>query len=468
MATAVVMPQLGNSVESSIILNWHKQIGDVVAEGDTLCEVETDKATVDVESPVSGTLLATFFKVGDDVPVKTTIAAVGEPGESYEDLRPDGAAAAPAPTAAPEPAPAASAPAPVPPSAVPDVNGGSARPTAVSTQTVSGEAAGISPRARNLAAERSVDASGLAGTGPGGRIIERDVQAAIANQPKMTPLARSMVEAGDYVAPTTGSGSRNRITTRDLQPVGAAAPSTPSAPAATTAVDDEVEVIAVKGVRKVIAQRMLESLQTTAQLTLNASADARPLQVYRKHLKASPEALGLQKVTINDLLMFVVIRTLPQFPEMNATFMGDTINRYKNIHLGFAVDTDRGLLVPVVRNANLMSLRELAGESRRLATAANTGSIQPDELSGATFTVTNLGNLGIENFTPVLNPPEVGILGVGSINLKPVDVDGSVKFVPHIGLSLTINHQAVDGAPAARFLHALTQNIAQLDLILAL
>jgi pyruvate dehydrogenase E2 component (dihydrolipoamide acetyltransferase) len=250
----------------------------------------------------------------------------------------------------------------------------------------------------------------------------------------------------------------------DLTP--AAAESAQAMPA--TSLEDDVEVVQVKGVRKVIAERMWQSLQETAQLTLNASADASALLAYRKRLKASNEALGLQKVTINDLILLAVSRTLPHFPEVNALFTETTISKYKNVHLAVAVDTPRGLVVPVIRNAQALSLRQIAVAAKRLANGAMDGSVSPDELSGGTFTVTNLGSLGIESFTPILNPPQVGILGVGNINLKPVEVDGEVEFVPHIGLSLTINHQVVDGAPAARFLQTLARRLAELDLLLAL
>jgi pyruvate dehydrogenase E2 component (dihydrolipoamide acetyltransferase) len=227
-------------------------------------------------------------------------------------------------------------------------------------------------------------------------------------------------------------------------------------------------MLPLKGTRKVIAARMLESMQTTAQLTLNTAADARALLAYRERLKASPEALGLQKVTINDLILFVTARTLLQFPELNTLFQGDTITRHKSVHLGFAVDTPRGLIVPVIRSAHRLSLRQLAAEARRLSQACLDSTVKPDEISGGTFTVTNLGSLGIESFTPILNPPQVAILGVSAITLRPVEVEGSVTFVKHLGLSLTINHQVVDGAPAARFLQALTGNLTNLDIMLAL
>jgi pyruvate dehydrogenase E2 component (dihydrolipoamide acetyltransferase) len=451
MATAVVMPKQGQSVESCLIVGWKKGVGDQVTAGEILAEVETDKALVEVESPVSGAVLALFFEAGDDVPVLTNIAAVGRPGEDISSLRPAGAkdkgsAAEPAPTAV-------------------EISSQAKAPAAVAAKAVE-TAVGISPRARNLANQKGLDLANLAGSGPAGRIIERDVQAALAQKPVMTPLAKSMAAQGGFQVPAHGSGVRGRIMADDLQAV-AVQPEAP-APVMTAAVEDEVRTIAVKGIRKVIATRMLNSLQTTAQLTLNASADARAIMAYRKRLKESAETLGLRQVTINDLLLLAVSRTLPQFPDLNATFYDDVISQYKNVHLGLAVDTPRGLMVPVIRRANTLSLKEMAQEAKRLAAACVDSTISTDEMNGGTFTVTNLGSFGIESFTPVLNSPQVAILGVGNINLKPVEVDGEVQFIPHLGLSLTINHQVVDGAPAARFLQALAQGLAQIELLLAL
>lgn len=454
MATAVAMPKQGQTVESCIIVEWKKQPGDTVAEGDILCEVETDKAVVEVPSPAAGTLLARFFEVGDDVPVLTTIAAVGRPGEAVDDLAPAGATSA---TSAPAAAAAPSEP-----------------QQAVSVPTAEGappsRAPGISPRARHLAEQRQIDVGALQGSGPQGRIVERDVQAAITAQPKFSPVARAMVERGGYTAPTQGSGPGGRVMSHDLSAQGAPAPAAPlpAAVPATPAAAGGYEVAPVKGIRRVIADRMLASLQTTAQLTLNSSADARKLMALRRGLKTSAPELGLQGVTINDLVLFAASRILPQHPAVNALFIDNEIRQYHDVHLGFAVDTPRGLIVPVVQRANHLSLRRLAEESKRLATAAQTGKSTPDELAGGTFTVTNLGHLGIEHFTPILNPPQVAILGVSNVNLKPVEVDGELEFVPHIGLSLTINHQVVDGAPGARFLQALGRGLAEIDLLLAI
>ena len=456
MATPVVMPKQGQSVESCIIVEWKKRPGDAVTAGDVLCEVETDKAVMDVESPVSGTLLALFYQEGDLVPVLENIAAIGSPGEDVGGLGPAGAAQ----STADEAPQAAQVPAETP-AAVPE----SASVTTASVAT----ATGISPRARKLAEQKAVDVAGVQGSGPGGRVIERDVQAALAAQPRLTPVAQAMVQSGEYRAPMQGSGPGGRVMARDLTASAIPASPAPSAPAATPAAaeTEPISTIPLRGVRRVIAERMLHSVQSTAQLTLNRTADARSLLDYRQRLKISDAAWGLQGVTINDLVLFAVARVLPRFPEVNALFLDEGIQQYASVHLGFAVDTPRGLIVPVIREAQRLSLGELAAESRRLASACLDGTVQPDDLSGGTFTVTNLGSLGVESFTPILNVPQVAILGVGGITLKPVETDGEVQFVRHLNLSLTINHQVVDGAPGARFLQALADGLAQFELLLA-
>jgi len=209
---------------------------------------------------------------------------------------------------------------------------------------------------------------------------------------------------------------------------------------------------------------MLKSLQSTAQLTLNSSADASNLLSYRKWLKSSPTKLGLNKITINDLVIYAVAKMLPKYRALNAHFLGDKILEFEYVHLGIAVDSPRGLMVPVIRNAHLLSLKEISKEAKRLSNACLGGNILPDELNRGTFTVTNLGTMGIESFTPILNVPQVAILGVCSIYLKPIMKEDKVHFVPHLGLSLTIDHRAVDGAPAARFLQELITVLANFNL----
>ena len=484
MATEIVMPRQGQSVEACTIVRWLKQPGENVGSGEVLCEIETDKAAFEVESTASGTLLAQFVSEGEEVAVLTPIAAVGEPGEEAptptapDASAPSASAAGPAPPASAAgaaTAPAAS-PAGAPAAAAPDatagqVDGVPATAAAGAASTRRGGPA-ISPRARRRAGELGVDYTALGGSGPRGRIIERDVVAAAAARPALTAAARAAAAAGAEV-PAVGSGIGGRVTLADL--AGAPAPT----PATAAAAPEQVESVPVTGVRKLISERMRQSLLDSAQLTMNASADAEALVAYRARLKSSAEHLQLRQVTINDLILFAVARTLPQFPELNAVVRsdggGDRIERHRDVHLAFAVDTERGLVVPVIDAAHQLSIAGLAARAHELAAATQAGSISPDLLQGGTFTVTNLGALGVESFTPILNLPQVAILGVGALALKPVAADltqpgppREVSYRRHLGLSLTIDHRVVDGAPAARFLQALAAAIADIDLLAAL
>ncbi len=425
MASAVLLPKLGNSVESSLILAWHKTVGDPVAQGELLAEIETDKATLEIESPADGLLLARFYEVGAEVEVMAPIGAIGAPGEDIDDLRPPSATAATTPQT-PQ----------VPPAPMPTGSPVGGRPAS-------------SPRARKLAAANGIALTGLNGSGPGGRILERDVQAALAGQPRLTPVAQAMLREGGYSLPARGSGPRGRIRRRDLIPA--------------LAEPEDVQRVPLRGARRVTARRMLESLQTTAQLTLHAHADARALLALRQRLKAGEISPALRAVTINDLLHYAVARTLPAHPDLNARLTEDHVLRFRKVHLGFAVDTPRGLYVPVIRDADRLGLQQLADEARRLVRACRAGAIHPEELEGATFTVSNLGSYGVESFTPILNPPQAGILGAGAIHLKAVQENGVVAFLPHIGLSLTIDHQVLDGAPAARFLQDLARRLTRIE-----
>ena len=454
MPTPILLPKLGNSVEACILVDWKVAVGDEVAEGDVIAEVETDKAIMEVESTAAGTVLALLYAAGDDVPVLAELAVVGEAGEEVvieneESVTVNEAAEPAAPKSVTEPS------APVTPESVAQAPQSGARP---------------SPRARNLAERKAIDAFALVGSGPGGRIIERDVEAALHARPRLSPVAEAKLADGDYTAPERGSGPGGRIMAKDLVAKGEArvAESDAALPAAPEAAAASPALTPIKGIRKVIADRMLESMQTTAQLTLHGNADARALKALRARFKASEESLGLQRITINDLVLLAAARSLMEHPALNALFRNGVIEQYPTVHLGIAVDTPRGLMVPVVNNAQALSLKALSDESKRLADACLNNRITPDELTGGTFTVTNLGAFGVERFTPVLNLPQVAILGVGGVALAPVEEQGEVIFALHIGLSLTINHQVVDGAPAARFLQTLSRNLANIDLLLAM
>ena len=481
MAHVLIMPKQGNTVESCIIVEWKVKEGDSLSVDTPVCEVETDKATVEVPADAGGTVLKILCQEGDDVPVFQPIMVIGKPGEDWEaavkEVAPAAAApepvAAPAPVAvkAPEPAGASApvvAPAPVTAEAKPVATPVAAAtfPTPIHTGNEGGWQP-VSPRARNLAQAEALSLAGIAGSGPAGRIIEADVRAALEGRPPLTAAAKDALRAGGTM-PAQGTGIGGRVTLEDLAAPQASAPAMAAAAGANVTVADEYTDTPIKGIRKVIAERMMGSLATTAQFTLNASANATHLQSLRGRLKEAGAAAGFGKITINDLVLFAVSRVLPSFQYMNGVKLDGVIRNYSNVHLGVAVDTPRGLMVPVIRNANYKSLAQIAAEARSLAEACINGTIAPDQLTGSTFTISNLGSTGIESFTPVINAPELAILGVCGIQPKPVIVDDDAYDIqPHLGFSLTIDHAAVDGAPAARFLKALCDAVANIDIWIA-
>lgn len=441
MATIVVMPQLGNSVESCIIVEWMIAEGDTVAVDQTLASIETDKSTMEVPSTAEGTVLKLLWEEGDEVPVKEPLIIVGEPGEDISGLVPGGDAA---PAEADAPAEQAAAP--------------EAAAPAFATERATGA---VSPRARALAASNGVDASAIAeGSGPHGRVIERDVAAAIAAGPVLTSAARA---AGVSAAEGTGIGGR--VSVADAGRVPEAAPAAAvAAPAAAADFPGASTSAPLKGVRKVVAKRMMESLSSTAQLTLNTTANAAGILAMRKKVKNADGSLGLNKITLNDLVCFAVSRTLLKYPVFNAHLEDGVLTEFEQVHLGFACDTPRGLIVPVIRSAQALGLKAFSDEAKRLAGGAIDGSLSPDFLSGGTFTVSNVGSFGIETFTPVINLPQTAILGVGAITPRPVvAADGTIGVEQRLTLSLTIDHQVIDGADGARFLRDLVAAIENID-----
>ena len=441
MATIVVMPQLGNSVESCIIVEWMIAEGDTVSVDQTLASIETDKSTMEVPSTAEGTVRKLLWEEGDEVPVKDPLIIVGEPGEDISGLVPGGDGA---PTEADAPAEQAAAPEQAAP--------------AFATERATGA---VSPRARALAASNGVDASSISeGSGPHGRVIERDVAAAIAAGPVLTSAARA---AG--VSATEGTGIGGRVSVADAGRAPEAAPAAAvAAPAAAADFPGASTSAPLKGVRKVVAKRMMESLTSTAQLTLNTTANAAGILAMRKKVKNADEALGLNKITLNDLVCFAVSRTLLKYPVFNAHLEDGVLTQFEQVHLGFACDTPRGLLVPVIRSAQSLGVKAFSDEAKRLAGGAIDGSLSPDFLSGGTFTVSNIGSFGIETFTPVINLPQTAILGVGAITPRPtVAADGTIGVEQRINLSLTIDHQVIDGADGARFLRDLVAAIENID-----
>ncbi len=439
MAVGVIMPRQGQSVESCIIECRVKE-GDTVGVGDILFAYETDKASFEEESPIAGTVLKLLVQDGDDVPCLDTVLVIGEPGEDISSFVSGSGVQEQAPDAAGENV--ISKPQDVP----------------VAATASEADITKISPRAQGIAQRQGLDLTKAVPTGPNGRIIERDVAVLAEKGYKVTGAAGIAYEGG-----REGSGLGGAVTTADLNAAEKAAPA--EAVAATKAAYTDVKL---SGVRKAIAKSMHASLSEMAQLTHHSSFDATVVLAYRERVKANMDKLGLPNITLNDIILFAVSRTLKEHADLNAHFLGDSMRLFGSVNLGMAVDTDRGLLVPTVFGADKLSLTQIAQKTKELASSAQSGKISPDLLTGGTFTVSNLGALGIEMFTPVINPPQTAILGVCSITYRQKKVGSEFVTYPAMGLSLTYDHRAVDGAPASRFLKDLCTALEAFDILLAL
>lgn len=461
MASVVIMPKQGQSVESCILTEFKKNKGDKVAVGDILFAYETDKASFEEESKVEGTVLAVLYNEGDEIPVLANVMIIGQEGENIDDLLGGAQPAAEAAAPAAETAPAAEKPV-----AAPEITVHQSAPAAA----VEGKRA-ISPRAKALAEKLNINLAYVTATGPEGRIIERDIEAAAASGARQTPLAAKIAAETGATAPAQGSGLAGMARACDLGKA-AAAPAA-AAPAAkgkdVLETGDDFEVRKLTNIRKVIAKSMYASLQNSAQLTHHLSADARRIQALRKQAKKLMEEGKLDvNITLNDFICLAVIRALKKFPNVNTHFLGDSIKYFNKVHLGLAVDTERGLMVPCVKNADDLSIVGLSRQLKQVADACKKGSINPDILSpeAATFTVSNLGNYGVEIFTPIINLPQSAILGVNTIVPRPKDLGGGVyAFVPHIGLSLTYDHRSIDGGEATRFLKQIATELETLEVV---
>ena len=404
MAQKIIMPKQGLQMEVGIITQWLHQEGDEIREGEPLFEMETDKLSITIDASASGTLLKILREEGEDVPVADTIAIVGEPGEDISALLAESGGDAPAPEPAANPGTAPEEPAPAP--------------------TPSAPADGrlfATPRARMHAEERGIDLADVTPSGPDGLIIDRD----IPEKPAAAPVP---------VEPSVSPEPR------------------PAGPAPRTAfpviIGEGDNVIPLTGMRRTIAQRMHDSLSELAQANHRMEVDMTEAVRMREKLKG----LGF-KFSYNDLILRCVAHALERHPSMNAGMTKDAVVEHRAIGIGMAVATPTGLLVPVIRDANRLSLAQIAESARDLAQRAKEGRLSPDELTGGTFTVTNLGMYGIDSFTPIINAPEAGILGVGAIKKRAVVLeDDTICARPMMWLSLTYDHRVVDGAPAAEFL----------------
>ncbi len=447
MAKPVIMPRQGQSVESCILTQWYKEEGESVSRGDLLFAYETDKAAFEEEAQADGILLSRFFEAGDEVPVLVNVAVLGSKGEPVDEFRPGSALASTQGAETPLTVPAVT----------PDLDLPSSAEGVNPCQDVRVDGTiAISPRARRLACEKRVMLNGITGSGPGGRIIERDIREEIRKGKRLTPLAQKKVEGeAGLVVPSEGKVPFGKITSKELLE-------------ATLSISNGGDYIEIpqSNVRRIIANAMYNSLQNSAQLTHHLSANASAMLQLRKEAKNRMKEGNSQNITLNDMVVYAVIRALKIYPEANAQFLDGKIRQFKKVNMGLAVDTERGLLVPALLNADDYSLPGLSSQLKGVVDAARGGGISPDLLapSTASFTISNLGNYGVEMFTPVINLPQVAILGVNTIIQRPLIMpDGSFGIQPFIGLSLTYDHRAIDGGPATRFLAEIKNQIEHLS-----
>jgi len=418
MTVNILVPPLSQTLDTLVIVEWKKQIGDPVVKGEALLTVETDKATLEVESPATGVLNGVYAGPGEEVKIKSIIGSIAEQGDIVPTANATGPEGEPLP---PE------------------------RQTRIFA----------SPRARQLAQLKGISLSELegSGTGPQKLIVERDITAYLEQQEarlRVTPLARRMAEAaGVDLARVMPSKPGEAIKKADIE---------------ASIQRNAAQAISLNSIRKTIARRMLDSHQNTAPVTYMSEVDATRLVKIRKRiLKRLPE--GAIRPTFTDFIILITCHTLARHPALNATFDGETLQVHESIHMALAVDTERGLIVPVMRDTGGKGLEEIALLRRNLVERILANAISPDELVGGTFTITNLGKLGIDHFTPIINPHQVAILGVGRIRKVPAIHKGKIRIRQVIGLALTCDHRVIDGAPAARFLSEILDLIENPDLI---
>jgi pyruvate dehydrogenase E2 component (dihydrolipoamide acetyltransferase) len=431
MSTKVVMEALSPTMEEGRLVEWKKQEGEAVAVGDVLAEVETDKAVMELVARAGGTLLKQVIPAGTTVPVSELVAVIGEPGEQVGDA--GGASKKPAPKAAKteeqatQPAPdrnrPSSMPAAPPAEAVTEGNGQqpAARPAATAPPRApqSGGRVKASPLARRMAAERGIDLSSVSGSGPEGRVVARDLEGAVAPAPAPAapaPAARSPV------------------------------PAAPRIPTGVPFAD-----VPLTQIRKTIARRLSQSIGPIPTFYLTTEVDMERSAEAREALLAG----GGEKVSFNDIIIKATAMALKRHPECNAWWQDDHIRYWNEVHVSMAVAIEDGLITPVIRHTDLKSLREIAAEARDLAGRARERKLKPEEYTGGTFSVSNLGMLDIDEFTAVINPPETGILAVGRMVQQPVVHDGAVAIRRRMRLTMSCDHRVIDGATGARFLQTL-------------
>src|SRR5216683_2796521 len=439
MAVEVTMPKFGLTMHEGTLQRYFKAAGEAVKAGEPLYEVETEKVLYEVESPTSGTLAVWLHEEGATVECGLLVAVIAEAGDDATSLaaRYGGGAAALC-AAAPPPSPAASASRAPLAAAAPD--GAAAANGEASGPSAEGRRA-ISPVARKLAAELGVELARVVGTGPGGRITREDVERAAAQG----TAARSTSASTGRV----GTGAAAPVPAPPVRTSATGAAAIAAAPAAGA--KPQFRSIPLRGMRKTIAARMHQSLRDTAQLTISTEADVTAAVDFRTRQGRDFD------FTYTDLLIHAVARALLRHPRMNSRLSEDAIVMLPEVNIGMAVALDEGLIVPVIRAADCRSLREIAAATKELGEKARTGGLKLEDVSGGTFTVTNLGTWGVDAFTPILNLGETGILGVGRIVEKPAVFRGEISRRSMLTLSLTFDHRVIDGAPAASFLQSVIE-----------
>lgn len=408
MAVEVLMPKMGMAMKEGTVSHWNKQVGDLVSKGEVIASISSEKIEADLEAPADGVLLKIAVSEWEGVPPGTVIGYIGHPSEQIVE---ETAATATLEAAAPE--------------AREELPAASTAMAPMAATPASSKEVKISPVARKLAEAAGLPLESLIGTGPAGRITKEDVEKAIADR-----------EAKQTVAPEDDQR-------------------------AAVAGKETVEQLPVSGMRKVIASRMMASLRESAQLTITARADVTDLIAWQQKMNEVTQKEHDTKLTLTDLIARATVLALQKHKQVNSAYLDERIHRYGHVHLGIAVALEQGLVVPVVRHAESVSLPDLSRRIKSLAAQAREGTLGMEEMQGSTFSITNLGAYGIEFFTPVLNPPEAGILGVGAVQDTPVFVGEEVRRRSLLPLSLTFDHRVLDGAPAAEFLHTLRKYLEE-------
>ncbi|PLR81295.1 branched-chain alpha-keto acid dehydrogenase subunit E2 [Bacillus canaveralius] len=403
MAVEVVMPKLGMAMKEGTVSLWNKEVGDAVGAGETIASISSEKIEMDVESPADGTILKIAVPEGEGVPPGTVICYIGNAGEeiiSNEVNRQE--------------------------TSIRDVDKEPLKQKELSTVAVisRGDRVKISPVARKMAEAAKLDVEKIKGTGPGGRITKEDVQEAIHN-------SRSR-EAENVISEELPSQST-----------------------------ENARQVALSGIRKVIARRMQDSLQNSAQLTIMMKADVTELLKMQKQASEAMQKNNDEKLTVTDFLSRAAVLSLKEHLQMNSAYIDEKIHLFEEVHLGIAVALETGLVVPVIRHAEKCTIRQLSKASKELARRARAGRLSSEEMQGSTFTISNLGAYGVEHFTPILNPPETGILGVGAVFDTPVYLGDELKRRSILPLSLTFDHRVLDGAPASAFLQTLKRYLEE-------